>query len=100
MLPVGRLKKRSGDPAYLALMFETVEAAATFCDAVDQAALPPPLTSALQEFLDLNSGRLVTFSSSIAPEAIEGCPEKEIVALFKVGMTEDACIAPRPHAPT
>ena len=100
MLPVGRLKKRGGDPAYLALMFETVEAAATFCDAVDQAALPPPLTSALQEFLDLNSGRLVTFSSSIAPEAIEGCPEKEIVALFKVGMTEDACIAPRPHAPT
>ena len=33
MVPVGRLKKGGGDPAYLYIMFPTAEGAAAFCDA-------------------------------------------------------------------
>jgi len=100
MIPVGRLKKGGGDPAYLDLLFASVDDAATFCAAVDQNALPAQLLSALQRFIALDKGSLVTFSSNIPPEAVQHCTEREIVELFQAGMREDACINPQPHAPT
>lgn len=99
MVPVGRLKKGGGDPAYLFLMFATIEAAAAFCDAVDRLTLPQELVAAIHEFIDLEQGTLLTFCSYIPPEAIQGCAEKEIVALFKAGMTDEACIRAAQNAP-
>ena len=83
-VPIGRLKK-GGDPAFLYLMFTTVEAASAFCTAVDQRALPTAVSEALGAFLDLAGGQLITFCTCIPPEAIQGCNEKEfkLNALFK-----------------
>ena len=92
MMPVGRLKKGGGDPAFLYVMFPTVEGAAAFCDAIDKTALPPALLAALGNFLDVATGRLVTFCAYIPPEAVASCSEKEIAAMFKAGLTEAAAI--------
>ena len=97
MIPVGRLKKGGGDPAYLYVMFQTLEASTTFCAALDSGSLPPVLLRMLGSFLDADNGRLATFSAYIPPEAIEACNEKDIVPLFKAGLTELAII--RPAAP-
>ena len=96
MVPVGRLKKAGGDPAYLFVMFASVEGAAAFCKAIDNAALPPPLLEALSNFLDSAPGRLVTFCAYIPPEAIAACPEKELSTLFKAGLTDTAAIKAAP----
>jgi len=80
-------------------MFATIEAAAAFCDAVDRLTLPQELVAAIHEFIDLEQGTLLTFCSYIPPEAIQGCAEKEIVALFKAGMTDEACIRAAQNAP-
>jgi hypothetical protein len=96
MVPVGRLKKGGGDPAYLFVMFASVEGAVAFCEAIDKAALPPPLLEALSNFLDSATGRLVTFCAYIPPEAIAACPEKELSTLFKAGLTDTAAIKAAP----
>lgn len=96
MLPVGRLKKGGGDPAYLFVMFPTVEIAAQFCALVDSRSLPPALKSVLSNFLN-ESGNLATFCAYIPPESIEACIEKDIVPLFKNALTDANII--RPVAP-
>ena len=96
MLPVGRLKKGGGDPAYLFVMFPTVEIATHFCALVDSKNLPSALKSVLSKFLN-ESGNLATFCAYIPPESIETCIEKDIVPLFKAGLTEANII--RPAAP-
>ena len=96
MLPVGRLKKGGGDPAYLFVMFPTVEIATQFCTLVDSGSLPPAMKSVLNKFLN-ESGNLATFCAYIPPESIEMCVEKDIVPLFKTALTEANII--RPAAP-
>ena len=99
MVPVGRLKKGGGDPAYLFVMFASEEGAAAFCEAIDKSALPPELRAGLSNFLDSATGRLVTFCAYIPPEAMAACPEKELSALFKAGLTDTAVIKAAPvHA--
>ena len=91
MIPVGRLKKGGGDPAYLFVMFPTVDAAAKYCALLDASTLPPGLKDMLSSFLGEN-GRLATFCAYIPPEAIESCNEKDVVHLFKAGLTGAAVI--------
>ena len=98
MMPVGRLKKGGGDPAYLFIMFPTVEAAAQFCQRLDTNTLPSEFGEMLRSLLDA-SGLLATFCAYIPPEALEACNEKDIVPLFKAGLTEQSVINPAaPHA--
>ena len=94
MIPIGRLKKGGGDPAYLYIMFPSLEAAARYCTAIDSGTLPEGLVQMLSSFLDADNGRLVTFSTYIPPEAIESCNEKDIVPIFKAGLTDSAVIKP------
>jgi hypothetical protein len=75
-------------------MFPTVEAAAAFCQAVDNRTLPGPVSAALSNFLDHETTNLVTFCAYIPPEALQGCNEKEIVTWFKAGMSDTAVIKP------
>jgi hypothetical protein len=96
MVPVGRLKKGGGDPAYLYVMFSSDELAAAFCLAIDNKSFPPAVLEALTPFLDLAGGELITFNAFVPPEALQGAAEKDIVGLFRDGMSEAACINP-PH---
>ena len=93
MLPVGRLKKDGGDPAYLFVMFPTVAAAANYCTSLDAGTLPSALGAMLNSFLDA-TGSLATFCAYIPPESIEACIEKDIVPLFKAGLMDSAVIRP------
>ena len=93
MLPVGRLKKGGGDPAYLFVMFPTVAAATQYCAALDAGNLPPELGRMLNSFL-ADTGRLTTFCAYIPPESIESCIDKDIVPLFKAGLMDSAVIRP------
>ena len=93
MLPVGRLKKAGGDPAYLFVMFPTVAAATTYCTALDAGTLPAALTGMLSSFFEA-AGTLATFCAYIPPESIEACIEKDIVPLFKAGLTDSTVIKP------
>jgi hypothetical protein len=95
MIPIGRLKKGGGDPAYLFIMFPSEAAATRFCEGLDTRTLPDELANTLGTFLDPN-GRLATFCAYIPPEPFQLCPEKEIVPLFKAGLTEQAIINPAP----
>ena len=101
MLPVGRLKKGGGDPAYMFVMFPTIAAATLFCGHIDaRTTLPTALREMLGTFLDPN-GRLVTFCAYIPPESIADCIEKDITQLVKAGLTDAAIIRPvaAPDAP-
>ena len=95
MIPIGRLKKGGGDPAYLFIMFPSDAAATRFCEGLDTRTLPDELANTLGTFLDPN-GRLATFCAYIPPEPFQLCPEKEIIPLFKAGLTEQAIINPAP----
>lgn len=96
MQPIGRLKK-GGDPVFLYVMFASVEAAARFCVAAETRTLPPTLTEMLKSFLD-PAGTLVMYCAYVPPEALAKCQEKELVPLFKAGMTDAARINPDAHA--
>ena len=92
MFPIGKLKK-GGDPVFLYLMFASVEDAASFCAAVDDRHLPAALATMLGSFLD-PAGTLVMYCAYVPPEALAKCLEKELVPLFKMGMTDAARINP------
>ena len=65
MVPVGRLKKGGGDPAFLCVMFPMVEGGAAYCDAIDKIAPAPALLAAPGNFFNAATGRLVTVCAYI-----------------------------------
>ena len=91
MLPIGKLKK-GGDPVFLYLMFASIDNAASFCAAVHNRSLPADLATMLGSFLD-PAGTLVMYCAHVTPEALAYCPEKELVSLFKTGLTDAARIS-------
>ncbi len=91
MLPIGKLKK-GGDPFFLYLMFASIDNAASFCAAVHNRSLPADLATMLGSFLD-PAGTLVMYCAHVPPEALAYCPEKELVSLFKTGLTDAARIS-------
>lgn len=96
MMPIGRLKKGGGDPVFLYLMFRTVEDAARLSDAIDTATLPAPVATLLNYFFE--PALIPIYCAYVPPEALRDCPEKELVSLFKLGLTESARIQPVQNA--